>query len=496
MDEYCIEMKDIVMEFGGIKVLNKVDFHLKKGEVRGLAGKNGAGKSTLMKIIHGIYTQTSGSISFSGKDIRKSASIKDREKIVSMIFQDYSLAGDLTVAQNIFLNSEPQKIGLIDDTACIERASSFFKEIGVVINPQEKVKNLSTGDMQLVEIAKAIMKDTSIILMDEPTAALDVEATAKFFSIVSKLKEKGFSIIICTHHLKHIIEICDSITVIRDGEVSLDAQIQDVTLERVISSMLGEMEFQQRKNRVKKKIDRTVPLLSVVDIASKIRPIPVSFNLYPGEVVGLVGLKGSGRTEIYNNIYGIDPITSGSIKINGKAADIKSPESAIQQGIFLVPENRHTQGLSLIHTLYDNLLLPIIGRLTPKLLVQDKKGVKIADDAIQTMGIKTSSIYAKVSDLSGGNQQKIVVGKALISDSKVILMDDPMYGIDIHAKVEISSAIERYTNENNAVLFVSSELSEILENCDRILIVKQNRIAGEIANISELTEDSLMAAIQ
>lgn len=496
MNEYSIELKDIVIEFGGVKVLNNVDFRLKKGEIRGLAGKNGAGKSTLMKIIHGVYSQTSGTISLLGRNIPKSTSIKEREKEVSMIFQDYSLSGDLTVAQNIFLNNEPQKSGFINDKECINRVKDFFRDIGVEIDPGEKVKNLSTGDMQLVEIAKAIMKETSVILMDEPTAALDVEATKKFFSIVSKLKEKGFSIIICTHHLKHMMEICDSITVIRDGEVSLDAPIADVTLERVISSMLGEAEFQQKKHKEKKRFDHSAPLLKVMDIASKSRPVPVSFHVCPREVVGLVGLKGSGRTEIFNNIFGIDPITNGSIVLNGKEVRVQSPRSAIREGIFLVPENRHTQGLSLMHSLYDNLLLPIISRLTRKSLIADKLGAKITDEIIESLGIKTSSKYAEVSDLSGGNQQKIVVGKALVSGSKVILMDDPMYGVDIHAKVEIAKAIERYTSEHHAVLFVSSELSEALEICDRILVIKQNQIAGELVNISELTEDSLMAEIQ
>ncbi len=496
MDEYVVELRNIAMRFDGVQALDDVNFNLKKGEIRGLVGKNGAGKSTLMKIIEGVYTQTSGNILFNGTEISRSISIRQREKIVSMIFQEYSLAEELTVAQNIFLNFEPVKNGMIKDGECVKKVKEFFGGLGIGIDPLAKVRDLSTGDMQLVEIAKAVIRNTSVILMDEPTAALDAMATQKFFDFIIKLKGKGYSIVISSHHLNDIMEICDSVTVLRDGKVTLDKDIRETSLEQVISCMLGDTVYKNQKERTLQKIERKAPLLSVKNISSKNRNAAVSFDLYPGEIVGLAGLKGSGRTEIFNNLFGIDPIISGEIFMNGKKVFVKSPEKAIQSGIFLIPENRHTQGLSLMHTLYENMLLPIVSKLARILLVDDRAGKMIATDMIQSLSIKTPSVDAKISELSGGNQQKVVVGKALSSHSKVMLMDDPMYGVDIQAKLEIADAMEKFTREGNAILFVSSELEELAQYCDRIFIVKDFHITEEYKDTVQLTEDVLMAAIQ
>lgn len=496
---YAIEMRQIVMEFSGVRALDKVDFFLEQGQVMGLVGKNGAGKSTLMKIINGVYTQTSGSVSYFGKEIDKSVSVKERENTVSMIYQDYSLVGEMTVAENIFLNSEPVRRGLIADSICIERTQAFFDSMDIHIDPREKVKNLSTGDMQMVEIAKAIMKNTKIILMDEPTAALDAEATVKFFEIITKLKEKGYSIVISTHHLQHIMDHCDSVTIIRDGKTCMAKPIKETTLTEVIAQMLGETGFHARKSRPYRNFDNEKPLLEVKNVTSKVIQKPLSFEIRPGEVVGLAGLKGAGRTEIMNCLYGIDPFKSGEILLQGKSLPIKQPKDAIKNGMFLVPENRHTQGLSLMHTLYDNALLPILGQLTrKKVLIDDKKGKRIVDDIIDTMKVKTPGKDVVIGNLSGGNQQKVVVGKALKSNPKILLMDDPTYGVDIHAKGDITNSISRFTDEGGGVLFVSSELIEMIENCDRILLIKYNQIVGEIRDVPNagLTEDSLMAAIQ
>jgi ribose transport system ATP-binding protein len=260
--------------------------------------------------------------------------------------------------------------------------------------------------------------------------------------------------------------------------------------------MLGETVYKHQKERTLKKIDRSAPVLSVRDIRSKHRNVAISFNLFPGESVGFAGLKGSGRTEIFNNLFGIDPISYGEIVMNENKVHIKSPEKAIQSGIFLIPENRHTQGLSLMHTLYENMLLPIVSKLVKGVLVNDQKGKSIVLDMIRSLSIKTPGMDTRISLLSGGNQQKVVVGKALSSNSKVMLMDDPMYGVDIQAKLEIADAMENFTKEGNAILFVSSELEELTEYCDRILIIKDYGIAAEYDKAAHLTEDALMAAIQ
>lgn len=496
--EYAIEMRDIVMEFSGVRALDGVDFSLKKGEVMGLVGKNGAGKSTLMKIINGVYTQTSGTVRFFGTEIGKHVSVKERERTVAMIYQDYSLVGEMTVAENMFLGAEPRRRGVIDDRGCVEKAKEFFSDMGIGIDPKEKVGRLSTGDMQLVEIAKAILKKTNIILMDEPTAALDAEATVKFFEIIRRLKAQGYSIVISTHHLQHIMDLCDSVTIIRDGRACMAKTVADTTLEEVIAQMLGETGFHAAKTRKPRAFDRERPLLSVRGVTSKAIRTPLSFDLCRGEVLGLAGLKGAGRTEIFNVLFGIDPALTGEILVDGAAVKVGSPGAAIRGGVFLIPENRHTQGLSLMHTLYDNALLPILPSLAGHGLIDDHKGAAVVDDIISTMQVKTPGRDVVVSKLSGGNQQKVVVGKALKSAPKILLMDDPTYGVDIHAKGDITASIERFTGSGGAVLFVSSELGETLENCDRILIVKYREIVGEIQDVpgSGLTEDGLMAAIQ
>ncbi|MCI8275069.1 MAG: sugar ABC transporter ATP-binding protein [Lachnospiraceae bacterium] len=499
-DTACaVEMHDIVMEFSGVRALSGVEFCLRQGQIMGLVGKNGAGKSTLMKIINGVYTQTEGTVSFFGQNIDKNVSVKERERTVAMIYQDYSLVGEMTVAENIFLNAEPLQRGLISDRTCVRKVQEFFDSMGIPIDPREKVKNLSTGDMQLVEIAKAIMKHTKVILMDEPTAALDAEATAKFFEILSRLKEQGYSIVISTHHLQHIMDICDSVTIIRDGRACMTGAVAETTLEEVIAQMLGETGFQAVQSRPYCSFESKAPLLQVKNVTSKVIREPFSLEVRPGEVVGLAGLKGAGRTEIFNCIFGIDPPESGEVILEGKRLKVRNPGDAIRDGLFLIPENRHTQGLSLMHTLYDNALLPILENLSRgRFFINDRQGRQIVEDIIRTMQVKTPGSDVAISKLSGGNQQKVVVGKALKSEPKVLLMDDPTYGVDIHAKGDITAAISRFTDEGGGVLFVSSELVEMIENCDRILIVKYNRIVGEIRDVPKagLTEDSLMAAIQ
>lgn len=497
MDTYAVEMKGIEMTFGGVQALTGVDFNLKVGEVRGLVGKNGAGKSTLMKIIRGVHGQTRGTVKFFGQDIARATSVKDRESTVSMIFQDFSLIPEMSVAQNIFLNAEPRRGLLIDDRTCHARAKEFFDSLGLVIDPGEKVKNLNTNDMQLVEIAKAVLRDKKVLLLDEPTAALEAAATEKLFGIIRRLKAQGISMVISTHHLKHIMDVCDSVTVLRDGKIVMSEEIGQVTLNDIINHMLGDQKYAETKRKAKG-IAHDQPLLSVKRIVSRKRAKPVSFAVYPGEVLGLAGLKGSGRTEIFNNLFGIDPVTEGCVILRGKTVTIRNPKDAIAHGITLVPENRHTQGLSLMHSVYDNTLLPVIDRLRRHLLVNDREGRRIVTGLVKQMEIRTESIRTRVSNLSGGNQQKVVVGKSLASRPRVMLMDDPTYGVDIHAKTEIMGIIEQFTDAGNAVILVSSELSELLANCDRILIIKGQEVAGEIEDVprANLSEDGLAAAIQ
>lgn len=496
--EYAIEMENISMSFDGVEALQKADLNLEAGKIMGLVGKNGAGKSTLLNIIHGIYRQKTGNIKFFGKKIDESTSIEEREKTISMIYQDFSLIPGMSVTENIFLNVEPKKNLLINDNKMISEVNQFFNKLEINIDPREKVKNLDVSDMQFVEIAKAILRNKKILLMDEPTSALEIEQTQKLFDLVKQLRKQGISIIFITHHLQHIMEICDNITVLRDGQVVLSEEIKNVELHDIIESMLGGINYSQQKRKYKSISKKDHPLLKVENISSKNNPRGISFELYSGEVLGLAGLKGSGRTELLNNLFGIEPVETGRIILGGKVVNVSSPSRAVNHGIFLIPENRQVQGLSLDHSLYANMIMPLLDRIKRFSFVDDREGASIVNKYIKKLEIQAKDIFDRVSNLSGGNQQKVVISKALATKPKILLMDDPTYGVDIQAKVEIMKIVKDFTREGTGVIFVSSELEELLLNCDRILAIKNNEIINEINDVLQgnYSINKLVLAIQ
>lgn len=495
---YAVEMEDISVRFGGVEALVDVEFRLGVGEVRGLVGKNGAGKSTLMKVLLGINTPNGGQMRVFGKELSRTSAAAEREEHISMIFQEFSLVPDMTVVHNIFLNVEPRHGAWIDDRACIARVRQFFDEIELSIDPNAKVKDLSTSEMQMVEIAKAVLRNKRILLMDEPTAALDADQTRKLFRLIRTLRQKDITIVLISHHLREIMELCDSVTVLRDGRIVLDETMATLSLNRIISEMLGDVNYDAQQRRWQPHEPERLPLLEVCDITSRRRLKPISFAVYPGEVLGLAGLKGSGRTEIFNCLFGIDPILSGAILLDGKPLSIRHPHDAIDQGITLIPENRHTQGLSLAHSLYLNVQLPWMKRIRGRIFINDRLGHAMVRDLIDRLQIKTSHVDATVNNLSGGNQQKVVIAKALGAEPRILLMDDPTYGVDIGAKAEIMKIVDAFTRQGNAVILVSSDSEELLLNCDRILILKDGAIAEEHVDVprGRLTEEQLEAAIQ
>nr|WP_309100340.1 sugar ABC transporter ATP-binding protein [Fredinandcohnia onubensis] len=494
---YAIEMRGISKSFNKVSVLQNVDFTLKAGEIKGLVGKNGAGKSTLLKIIQGIHEPTDGVVKIFDKEIPYSLPMSKRADMVSMIYQEFSLIPEMTVVQNIVLNNEPLRKGIIDEKYCNKLVSDFFEKYGIEINLNKRVKDLSTSDMQMVEICKAVIKKSKIILMDEPTAALEDEQTQKLFEIINKLKEDGISIVLITHHLKEIMKICDSVTVLRDGNIVLSKDTSELELTEIINEMLGEETNEFQKSITSERvINRTQPLLEVKNISSKKRLKNISFKVFPGEVVGIAGLKGSGRTELFNNLFGIDPIVQGEIIIEGNKVKIKNPKSALEHGIFLVPENRKTLGLSTMHSLYLNIQLPWMNNIKRIFLIDDKKGKEITKSYIEKLHIKTESINTEVKNLSGGNQQKVVIGKALATNPKVILLDDPTYGVDVHAKTEIMKIIEGFIASGGAVILASSDMEELIYNSNRILVMRHQEIIEEIVEKERITQETVTAAMQ
>jgi ribose transport system ATP-binding protein len=497
MDPVAVRMSGITKSFSGIRVLHGVDFDLRKGEVRALVGGNGAGKSTLMKILQGIYTPDEGQIEVDGKPVEIRSPHDARALGIGMIFQEFSLIPTLTVAQNIFLGHEPRGAGgLIDDRASARRARELFAELEEEIDPNASMRDLSTGYWQLTEIAKALAQDARVLIMDEPTSSLTATEAQSLFALVQRLKERGISIIYISHRMDEIFRITDRITVLRDGRHILTEETAALTMNQVIDAIVGqsmEQAFEWRERSV----DRSVaPLLQVRNLSAGKRVQDVSFDLYPGEIVGLAGLMGSGRTELARTIFGIDRAEKGQILIRGERIDIGNPEEAIAAGVSLVPEDRRIQGLVLDHSVKNNVLLPLLDRLNNAGIIDDRRGDRMAGAIVDDLRIKTNSIATTVRLLSGGNQQKVVIGKWLATEPDILLMDEPTAGVDIQAKTEILGVIRALADRGKGIIVISSELVELLAVSDRLLVLRDGHVVREIDRREIRTEEELHRAVQ
>lgn len=495
MREQAISASKINISFDSVQILYDVDFHVHKGEVHGLVGTNGAGKSTLMKIINGVYKKDSGMISIFEQPADYETPEGALHAGIAMVFQDLSLIPSLTVAENIFLQTHPYRKGLlIDDRQNRKKAEELLSLIGVdtEISPSDVVENLSVGKQQIIEIAKALSHNPRVLILDEPTASLSGTEIDKLFNVIETLKNKGISIIYITHYLQDIFKICDSLTLIRDGRTVFRKKTDQIDLQFLVDSMTETVSkaFSWKRNNIDR--DRP-PLLEVKNISTS-HINNISLKIYPGEVVGIAGLLGSGRSELLQALFGIDHIENGEISMNGVSVRINSSKKAIDHGITLVPENRREQGLLLDFPVSDNVVLSIVNRLKKFLVIDKYKTSKIVDHYIKSLNVKTTGPDQLVRYLSGGNQQKIVVAKCLASDSKILLLDDPTFGVDIHAKQEIMKIIHDYAEKGNGVLFVSSEFNEIANFCDSIYIMKRGSITDFLSE--KVNEDDLLYKVQ
>lgn len=490
-----LQMDDIEKSFNGTPVLKKVNFSMGKGEVHAICGGNGAGKSTLMKILTGVYRKDQGSIKIDDKII-EIHSPQDAEKNgIAMIFQEFSLIPTLTVAQNIFLSREPRSGKIfINDKECVRAAEDILRRLDVDIDPNAIVDTLGVGYWQMIEIAKALAKNTKILIMDEPTASLSESETVSLFKLIKQLKENGISIVYISHRMAEIFEVCDKVTVLKDGRIVLTEECRNLTMDNVVDSMIGAEAAKSFKwvNRNWKKTNS--PVIEVKNLAFGNRVKDVSFQLYPGEIVGLAGLMGSGRTEIVECMFGIRQPESGKVIIEDH--EVRSTKDAISHGMACVPEDRRKQGLVLDHTVRENMMLPMIKKLTKGLFVDDGKGSSLTVEFIRKLNIKTDGIHSITRSLSGGNQQKIVLGKWLAQKPKVLILDEPTIGVDIGAKSEIVEIIRSMADEGMAILVISSELEELLAVSDRILVLYNGTIAKEIDRNNIITEEGLHHAIQ
>ena len=501
MSDAIVSMQGITKAFNNITVLNNVDFELREGEIHALLGENGAGKSTLMKILRGVYQPDAGKIIVQGKSYDKFNTPNDARKAgIGMVFQEFSLVPTLTVAQNIFLTREiKNKVGLLDDKECEKRAKAFFDELEVDIDPHSIVSSLSTGYRQLTEITAALSQEARILIFDEPTASLTQIETLSLFRLMRRLKNKGISMIYISHRMEEIFKIADRITVLRDGRKIITDNISNLTIAGVIEHILGRKAEAINSRTVISTVRKDKILLEVNNLKCARGIHDVSFKLYSGEVIGIAGLMGSGRTELMQVIFGINPIKSGEIRTNGKQVQPKNPEDSMKSSVALIPEDRRVQGLILDHSIKENFILPMVqlNRLANgKLFVDYRKGASLAEHYVKNLKIRADSIDKVVRFLSGGNQQKVVIAKWLSTDPEILLMDEPTAGVDIGTKGEIIDMVRELAKQGKGIIFISSELQELLAVCDRVIVIKNGIIDRELDRQEIPGEEKLHQILQ
>ena len=492
----AVQMQGIEKSFGSNPVLKKVDFSVKVGEVHALAGENGAGKSTLMKILQGVYTKDAGTISVAGVPVEINDTFDARKAGVGMVFQEFSLIPTLTVAQNIYLTNEPTKFGLISDSKAKEMAAELFEQMQVVVDPSSTVENLPTALWQLTEIAKALAQDAKVLIMDEPTASLAKHEAEALFDLIVRLKAKGIAIIYISHRMDEVYRIADRITVLRDGVRVLTESLAQVTPVQIVEAIVGRtsaahLVHLDRSSKISKEI-----VLEVENLSSGTKLVDVSFSVQKGEILGLAGLMGSGRTELLNTIFGVAKANTGTIRIYGKQVKISSPREAIKNRIALIPEDRRSQGLVLDHPVTENLTLPIIDSLKSRGFLSTKKILQKSLEIIQQFAIKAAQPSIRVGALSGGNQQKVVIGKWLATDPSILMMDEPTAGVDIGTKSEILDLVRAIADSGKSVILSSSELPELLAVSDRILVLKDGKVLTSLQRNEIPNEEFLQLAIQ
>jgi ribose transport system ATP-binding protein len=481
-------MEGVRKTFPGVVALDGVDFDLRTGEVHVLLGENGAGKSTLIKMLSGAYRPDGGRIFVDDTEARIHGA-QDAERLgIATIYQEFNLVPDLSVAENIFLGRQPRRYGFIDRKKMQADAAELLARVGVDVDPRAQVRELGIARLQMVEIAKALSLDARILIMDEPTAVLTTEEVDKLFRIVRSLRTAGVGIVFITHHLEEIAALGDRVTVLRDGR-SVKQVPADTPEDELVRLMVGRSIEQQYP---RERADAGAPLLKVNGLTRNGTFHDVGFEVRAGEVVGLAGLVGAGRTEVVRAVFGADPYDSGTVEVLGQSLPRHNVNAAMDAGIGLVPEDRKGQGLVLDATVQENLGLVTLRR-TSRAGFVDRAGQRRAADQISgQLKVRMAGLDQQVRTLSGGNQQKVVIGKWLLADSKVLILDEPTRGIDVGAKVEIYQLINELTASGHAVLMISSDLPEVLGMSDRVLVMAKGRIAGELP-AQEATQDAVMA---
>jgi ABC-type sugar transport system ATPase subunit len=491
VSEYVLELKNISKRFGGVEVLHGVSFGLRPGEVHALLGENGAGKSTLIKVITGIHQPDGGEIYLNDKHVHFNDPLQARLAGIAAIYQELSLCPDLNVAENIFLGRQPTTVGgRIDWRKLYAEAGRLLTSLGVHLDLKAKARNLSIAQMQSVEIARAFSLNARILIMDEPTSSLTLHEVAELFGLVRRLRDEGTAIIFISHRLEELFEVADRVTVLRDGNYVDTRQVKDVTRDELVRLMVGRTisnlfpKVEVQRGEVALKVEH----LSCAGIFEDI-----SFEIHKGEILGMAGLVGAGRTDVARTIFGVVPPTSGTIEVEGRQVEISNPQQAINLGLAYVPEDRQLHGLIPAMDITSNISLPILQQYTRRGWLMDKVEREAAFTAAQQMEVRANSIWQLARTLSGGNQQKVVLAKWLSTKPRILILDEPTRGIDVGTKAAVHALMSKLAAEGLAILMISSELPEVLGMSDRILVMHEGHMTA-LFNRAEATQEKIIDA--
>lgn len=488
-----LEMRKITKTFPGVKALDEVDFSLERGTVHALMGENGAGKSTLMKCLFGIYTPDSGEIYIDGKKVSYKDPKDALDSGVAMVHQELNQVSMRSVAENIMLGRFPNKYGIIDHKKMNQETQDLFDRLGLNFDPKKIIGKYSVAERQLIEIAKAVSYDAKILVLDEPTSSLTESEVDKLFEIINKLRKQGVGIIYISHKMEEILSISDFVTVMRDGKFIDCKPASELSKDEIIKLMVG-----RKIDATSLKTDEYIQdeiMLEVKNLSGKYKPTvtDISFTLQKGEILGVAGLVGSRRTELVETIFGLRQKESGQIFIHGKEVENKDPIEAIKNGFALVTEERRATGIFPYAAIRLNATIANIKKYSKHSIVSDKALKEDTDKVIESMEVKTPSQSTKIMNLSGGNQQKVIIGRWLLTDPEVLLLDEPTRGIDVGAKYEIYKLIGDLAKEGKSVIFISSEMAELQMVCNRIMVMSNGRLAGIEKNDENLTQEKIMA---
>lgn len=490
-----LDMKDISKTFPGVKALQHVDFKLRKGEIHALMGENGAGKSTLIKVLTGVHEFENGTITMAGSNIINKSPQDAQSHGISTVYQEVNLCPNLTVAENLFIGREPRKLGLIDWKTMNKKSTELLERLNIDAKATDNLEECSLAKQQMIAIARAVDMQCQVLILDEPTSSLDDEEVEKLFTLMRKLKSEGVGIIFVTHFLEQVYEVCDRITVLRNGTLVGEYEIADLPRVKLVAKMMGKdfddlADIKSDHN----KLEKFIPVVEAQGVGRKGSIKPFDFVANKGEVVGLTGLLGSGRSELVRAIYGADKPDSGKILVNGKEAKINAPIDAMKLGMAYLPEDRKKDGIIADLSVRENIIIALQAKKGIFKLMSRKEMEEAADKYIDILQIKTANRETPIKSLSGGNQQKVIIGRWLLTNPEYLILDEPTRGIDIGTKTEIQKLVLNLADEGMAVTFISSEVEEMLRTCSRMGVMRDGKKVGEITG-DDLSQEGIMKAI-